>query len=140
MQIESTSWASVSGCATGFVRLEANLEQTGNRSDADLLISLYGDDQNAALVGLAPFNRDSGTLQGKRSVWGGRAEVRSALYMATLVGVRFNAVIRDFYTRLCAAGKPPKVAMTACMRTVLTILNAMLKANTPWALSTPKNA
>jgi transposase len=94
----------------------------------------------AALVGLAPFNRDSGTLQGKRSVWGGRAEVRSALYMATLVAVRFNAVIRDFYTRLCAAGKPPKVALTACMRKLLTILNAMLKANTPWAQSTPQNA
>jgi len=94
----------------------------------------------AALVGLAPFNRDSGTLHGKRSVWGGRAEVRSALYMATLVAARFNAVIRDFYTRLCAAGKPPKVALTACMRKLLTILNAMLKANTTWAQSTPRNA
>lgn len=94
----------------------------------------------AALVGLAPFNRDSGTLQGKRSVWGGRAQVRSALYMATLVAVRFNAVIRDFYTRLCATGKPPKVALTACMRKLLTILNAMLKANIPWGHCTPKNA
>lgn len=94
----------------------------------------------AALVGVAPFNCDSGTLQGKRRVWGGRAQVRSVLYMATLVAVRFNAVIRPFYTRLCSAGKPPKVALTACMRKLLTILNAMLKTNTPWAQSTPENA
>ncbi|MGH8756516.1 MAG: transposase, partial [Burkholderiales bacterium] len=66
----------------------------------------------AALVGVAPFNCDSGTLQGKRRVWGGRAQVRSTLYMATLVAVRFNAVIRAFYTRLCKAGKPPKIALT----------------------------
>lgn len=94
----------------------------------------------AALVGLAPFNCDSGTLQGKRRVWGGRADVRSALYMATLVAVRFNAVISTFYTRLSTAGKPPKVALTACMRKLLTILNAMLKTTTPWAQSTPENA
>lgn len=66
--------------------------------------------------------------------------MRSALYMATLVAVRFNAVIHDFYTRLCTAGKPPKVALTACMRKLLTILNAMLKTNTPWAQTLPKNA
>lgn len=94
----------------------------------------------AALVGVAPFNCDSGTLQGKRRVWGGRAQVRSTLYMATLVAVRFNAVIRAFYTRLCKAGKPPKVALTACMRKLLTILNTMLKTNTPWAQSAPENA
>ncbi|MGH8604398.1 MAG: transposase, partial [Gammaproteobacteria bacterium] len=83
---------------------------------------------------------DSGTLQGKRRVWGGRAQVRSTLYMATLVAVRFNAVIRAFYRRLCKAGKPPKVALTACMRKLLTILNTMLKTNTPWAQSAPENA
>lgn len=88
--------------------------------------------QIAALVGIAPFNRDSGTLRGKRTVWGGRAPVRAALYMATLVAARFNPVIRAFYQRLLAAGKPKKVALTACMRKLLTILNAMIKHRTPW--------
>lgn len=88
--------------------------------------------QIAALVGVAPLNRDSGTLRGKRTVWGGRSHVRAALYMAALVASRFNPVIRSFYQRLCAAGKPKKVALTACMRKLLTILNAMLKHRTPW--------
>jgi transposase len=88
--------------------------------------------QIAALVGVAPFNRDSGTLRGKRTVWGGRAQVRAVLYMGTLVATRFNPVIRAFYQRLCAAGKPKKVALTACMRKLLIILNAMLKHRTPW--------
>lgn len=88
--------------------------------------------QISALVGVAPFNRDSGQWRGKRSVWGGRAEVRAVLYMATLSAVRCNPVIRDFYTRLRAAGKPPKVALVACMRKLLTILNAMIKHQTPW--------
>lgn len=86
----------------------------------------------AALVGLAPLNRDSGTQRGRRSVWGGRADVRAALYMATLVGVRHNPVLKAFYQRLRVAGKLPKVALTACMRKLLTILNAMLKHQTPW--------
>jgi len=88
--------------------------------------------QIAALVGVAPLNRDSGTMRGKRSVWGGRAPVRAALYMATLVATRHNTVIRNFYQRLCTAGKAKKVALTACMRKLLTILNAMLKHRTPW--------
>ena len=88
--------------------------------------------QIAALVGVAPFNRDSGTWRGKRRVWGGRAQIRAALYMAALVAARFNPVIRAFYRRLCAAGKAKKVALTACMRKLLLILNAMLKHRTPW--------
>jgi transposase len=88
--------------------------------------------QIAALVGLAPLARDSGTLRGKRLVWGGRAPVRAALYMAALVGTRRNPVIRAFYQRLLMAGKPKKVALTACMRKLLTILNAMLRAHTVW--------
>ena len=88
--------------------------------------------QAAALVGVAPFNRDSGTLRGKRTVWGGRGDLRTALYMATLVATRYNPVIRDFYQRLCAAGKPKKVALVACMRKLLVILNSMLKHRRPW--------
>ena len=86
----------------------------------------------AALVGVAPFNRDSGALRGKRTAWGGRSQVRTALYMATLVATRFNPVLRAFYQRLCAAGKPKKVALTACMRKLLTILNVMVKHHRQW--------
>ena len=88
--------------------------------------------QIAALVGVAPFNRDSGTLRGKRTVWGGRAGVRTALYMGAMVASRYNPVIRDFYQRLLSAGKPKKLALTACMRKLLTILNSMLKHGTSW--------
>jgi transposase len=88
--------------------------------------------QIAALAGVAPFNRDSGHWRGKRSVWGGRAPVRAALYMAALVAARHNPVIRTFYQRLLAARKPKKVALVACMRKLLTILNAMLSHKTPW--------
>ncbi len=88
--------------------------------------------QIAALVGVAPLNRDSGTLRGRRTVWGGRAQVRAVLYMSALVGVRHNRVLRTFYLRLRDAGKVPKVALTACMRKLLTILNAMLRHRAPW--------
>jgi len=88
--------------------------------------------QIAALVGVAPLNRDSGTLRGRRTVWGGRAQVRAVLYMGAIVAARFNPVIRAFYQRLQRAGKANKVALTACMRKLLTILNAMLKHRTPW--------
>ncbi len=87
----------------------------------------------AALVGVAPFNRDSGTLRGKRTVWGGRSRVRATLYMGTLAATRYNSVIKAFYQRLLEAGKPKKVALTACMRKLLTILNAMLKHNRSWS-------
>ena len=86
----------------------------------------------AALVGVAPLNRDSGTLRGRRGIWGGRAEVRAALYMGALVATRRNPVVREFYERLLAAGKPKKVALVACMRKLLSILNAVLKHHTPW--------
>jgi transposase len=88
--------------------------------------------QIAALVGVAPLNRDSGTLRGRRTVWGGRAQVRAVLYMGAIVAARFNQVIRVFYQRLKRAGKAKKVTLTACMRKLLTILNAMLKHRTPW--------
>lgn len=88
--------------------------------------------QIAALVGVAPLSRDSGSLRGRRTVWGGRAQVRAVLYMGAVVAARFNPVIRAFYQRLHHAGKANKVALTACMRKLLTILNAMLKHRTPW--------
>jgi transposase len=88
--------------------------------------------QIAALVGVAPLNRDSGHWRGKRQIWGGRASVRSVLYMATLAAVRFNPVLRRFHARLTAAGKLPKVAITACMHKLLIILNAMVHNNRHW--------
>jgi transposase len=93
--------------------------------------------QITALAGLAPLNRDSGTLRGKRTIWGGRASVRAALYMAALVGSRCNPVLRALYERLLAAGKTKKVALVACMRKLLTILNALLKARTRWIEPVP---
>ena len=85
-----------------------------------------------ALAGVAPLARDSGTLRGKRLVCGGRAPVRAVLYMSALVAARRNPVIRAFYQRLVAAGKPEKVALIACMRKLLTILNVMMRTNTSW--------
>jgi transposase len=86
----------------------------------------------AALVGVAPLNRDSGTFRGRRGVWGGRARVRAALYMGALVATRCNPAIAAFYRRLLAAGKAKKVALVACMHKLLRILNALLRTNAPW--------
>lgn len=91
--------------------------------------------QIASLVGLAPFNCDSGTLRGARHIWGGRVGVRGALYMATLVATRHNPAIRAFYQRLLALGKKKKIALVAAMRKLLTILNAMVKHQQPWRLA-----
>ena len=85
-----------------------------------------------ALVGVAPYNRDSGRLRGKRMIRGGRSYLHRMLYMAAVVAARCNPVIRDFYQRLLAAGKPKKLALTACMRKLELIINAMLKNNQPW--------
>jgi transposase len=85
----------------------------------------------AALVGVAPLNCESGTLRGRRIVWGGRARVRAILYMATLVATKHNPTIRAFYQRLCAAGKPKKLALTACMHKLLLIAHAILRHRTP---------
>ncbi len=86
----------------------------------------------SALIGVAPFNRDSGQMRGKRAIFGGRGQVRRSLYMAALVAIRFNEVIKRFYSRLVAAGKPKKVAIVACMRKLLTILNAMVRTRKSW--------
>ncbi len=106
--------------------LVAELPELGQRNRKEI----------TALVGLAPYNRDSGKHRGYRAISGGRAHVRCALYMATLSAVRWNPVIRDFYERLLQAGKLKKVALVACMRKLLTMLNAMLKASTPWRSTT----
>ncbi len=91
----------------------------------------------AALVGVAPFPRDSGLMRGKRMIWGGRAPVRTALYLSVWSASKWNPVIRLFYQRLRANGKPPKVAQVACMRKLLTILNAMVRDGRPWNPSIP---
>ncbi len=95
-------------------------------------LGTLGKKQIAALIGVAPLNWDSGLHRGRRSIWGGRAQVRSVLYMGALVAARFNPVIRAFHARLVAAGKLPKVALVACMRKLLTILNAIVRDRTPW--------
>jgi transposase len=89
--------------------------------------------QITALVGLAPMNRDSGTLRGQRHIFGGRADVRRVLFVAALVGTRFNPVLKAFYARLLAAGKPKKVALVACMHKLLVILNAIARSKSPWS-------
>lgn len=96
--------------------------------------------QIAALVGVAPFNQDSGKFRGKRCVWGGRASVRCALYMAAMSAKRFNPAIKIFYDRLQANGKPKKLALTACMRKILVTLNAMVKNNEQWRPISLKNS
>lgn len=109
----------------------------GPQTSARLLASLpelgtLSGKQIAALAGVAPFNRDSGTLKGKRTCWGGRASVRTSIYMAALVAARHNPIIREFYKRLRDRGKTAKQALTACMRKLLVITNAMLKSGQPW--------
>ena len=86
----------------------------------------------AALVGLAPFNRDSGRWRGKRCIWGGRASVRHLLYLATMTAIRCDPAIQAYYQQLLSRGKQKKVAMIACMRKLLVCLNAMLRTNQPW--------
>ena len=92
--------------------------------------------QVAALVGVAPFNRDSGKMRGRRTIWAGRAALRACLYMAAVAAARgSNPVIASFYRRLRLAGKPAKLALTACMRKLVVTLNAMLRTNTAWKLA-----
>ena len=114
----------------------------GNQVSMTLLADLpelgsLGRKQIAALVGVAPFSRDSGRQRGRRTTWGGRARVRAVLYMGALVAARRNPVIRQFYQRLLAAGKPKKLALTACMRKLLTMLNSMAKTGKHWDPITP---
>ena len=96
-------------------------------------LGTLGSKQIASLAGLAPFNRDSGTLKGKRTIWGGRSSVRNALYMPTLVAIKHNVQIKVFYERLVLAGKAKKSAIIACMHKLLVIMNAMIKKSQPWS-------
>lgn len=107
--------------------LIAELSELGNVNDKKI----------SALVGVAPLNRDSGKHRGQRSIWGGRCSVRQPLYMATLTAVRFNPSLKSFYERLLANGKAKKVALTACMHKLLSILNAMVKHNSFWSCNYP---
>jgi transposase len=100
-------------------------------------LGVLGRKQLAALVGVAPFNRDSGTLRGRRTIWGGRATVRKTLYMATIAAVRWNPPLRAVYQRLVAAGKPRKLALVACMRKLLILLNVIVRTGEP---SSPDHA
>jgi len=95
-------------------------------------LGALGPNALAALVGVAPLNRDSGSMQGRRSIWGGRAAVRTALYMGALVAAHHNPHLRAFYARLRARGKPAKVALVACMRKLLRMLNAIVRDHQPW--------
>lgn len=115
-----------------------SVKGVGPQTARTLLLSLpelgqLSRQQIAGLVGVAPLNRDSGRFRGRRSIWGGRAAVRAVLYMGALSATRHNPAIRSFYDRLLAKGKPKKVAIVACMRKLLVILNAMTKNNTPWS-------
>jgi transposase len=102
-------------------------------------LGTIGHKQLAALIGIAPLNRDSGSWRGKRSIWGGRAHVRAVLYMATVTAVRLNPTIKALYDRLCARGKARKVALTACMYKLLRICNAVLTHHTPWSYQSLDN-
>lgn len=114
---------SVPGVGKGLAHtLIANLPELG----------VFNSKALAKLVGIAPLNRDSGTMRGRRSAWGGRAEVRRALYMSVISGIRHNPQLRAFYARLRAAGKKPKSALVACMHKLLTVLNAMAHAGAHW--------
>ncbi len=113
----------------------------GETTAIQLLIELpelgeVSDKKIAALVGVAPFNCDSGQLKGRRTIWGGRVSVRNSLYMIALVACRHNPAIKSYYQRLCEKGKPKKVALVACMRKILIIANHMLKEQTKWKAPT----
>ena len=121
--------------ATGRVRGDIDREMRRAQREAESELPTLGSlnrKEIASLVGVAPHNRDSGRYRGKRKVWGGRARVRSTLYMATLTASRHNPVISAFYTRLVAAGKPKKVALVASMRKLLVILNVMVRDRRHW--------
>jgi transposase len=127
------------------LRLLEGLKGVGPGTQAMLMAALpelgqLNGREIAKLVGVAPLNCDSGKFKGKRTTWGGRANVRSALYMAALSATRYEPTIKAFYARLLAAGKPKKVALTACMHKLLTIINAIIRSGVPWQPGYPQAA
>lgn len=125
------------------LELLKGLKGVGPGTQAMLMAALpelgrLGQREIAKLVGVAPLNCDSGKFKGKRTTWGGRANVRSALYMAALSAVRFDPCLKAFYERLLQAGKPKKVALVACMHKLLTIINAVIKSGKPWQAGYPQ--
>jgi transposase len=118
-------------------KLLKSVKGVGQWTAARLLIELpelgeISSKKVSALVGVAPYNCDSGKMRGKRKIWGGRSEVRNALFMSALVASKHNSVISAFYKRLCAQGKPKKLALVACMRKMLCIMNVMIKRDEEW--------
>ncbi|QLZ68475.1 hypothetical protein FOLKNPGA_01254 [Legionella sp. PC1000] len=105
---------------------------SSNRKWSPIILGTLTPKQIAALAGLAPFNRDSGTLKGKRTIWGGGGSVRTALYMPTLVAIKHTHQIKNFYNRLCLAGNSKMTALIACMRKLLIIMNAMIRKKQCW--------
>jgi transposase len=120
-----------------YIGIDVSKDKLDLAIDGQADVATFSNDrrQICALVGLAPFDRDSGHWSGKRSIFGGRGAVRSVLYMATITAIRCNPVISDFARRLQNAGKLPKVVITACMRKLLTILNAMARDGQIWSPS-----
>jgi transposase len=139
-QIDDLEGQMITHVQQHFAELDALLQSTrgiGPIASATLIAELpelgrLNRREIAALVGVAPMAHDSGSSRGRRRVQGGRFEIRRVLYMATLTAARRNPAIRSFYQRLIAAGKLPKVALVACMRKLLTVLNAMVRTNKPW--------
>jgi transposase len=135
--VEATLAKHVQAHHTSLVELLSSVRGVGTATIATLIADVpelgkLTRREVSALIGVAPFNRDSGVFRGKRMIFGGRAAVRRMLYMATLAAVRFNPVISVFYHRLVTTGKPKKVVLVACMRKLLTILNAIVKTGKPW--------
>ncbi|WP_457571056.1 IS110 family transposase [Desulfovulcanus sp.] len=126
------------------IKILQSVPGIGPLTSASILVELpelgtVSNKKITALAGLAPFNKDSGSFSGTKSVWGGRAYIRSILYMATLTAIRYNSVIKNFYSRLIESGKKKKVAITACMRKLLVILNALVKKHEAWNPDFAKN-
>jgi transposase len=121
-------------------RLLQSIKGVGDATTATILAHLpelgqINNKEIAALVGIAPLNKDSGTMRGKRGIWGGRSMVRTALYMATLSSIRYNKQIKVYYQHLRDKGKIPMIALVACMRKLLIVMNAMIKNNQPWRMA-----
>ena len=132
------AWTSVNSTASSYGQTKRHPHRVKayGRHGAQVELGKLNHKQIAALTGVAPFNRDSGQLRGKRRIRGGRRTVRTVLYLGAMAAVRFNPVVKAFYARLLAAGKNKKLALTACVRKMAVMLNAMLRDGRKWNPST----